>query len=75
MLSRPHPTPGIAPPAIIARAVWRFARSYRDVAELLAERGVLVTYETVRQRCRQFGKTYANGLRRRRRAVTSSAGV
>ncbi len=57
------------PPALIAHAVWRScrsARSYRDVAELLAERGVLVTYETVRQWCRAFGPPYANALRRRR---------
>ena len=57
------------PPQIIAHAVWlyfRFALSYRDVEELLAERGVIVTYETVRQWCRKFGQTYANALRRRR---------
>ncbi len=57
------------PPEIIAHAVWlyfRFARSYRDVEELLAERGVIVTYETVRQWCRKFGQGYANALRRRR---------
>ncbi len=57
------------PPEIIAHAVWlyfRFALSYRDVEELLAERGVLLTYETVRQWCRKFGQTYANELRRRR---------
>ncbi len=57
------------PPEIIAHAVWlyfRFALSYRDVEELLAERGVIVTYETVRQWCHKFGQTYANALRRRR---------
>jgi putative transposase len=57
------------PAAIIAHAVWRyfrFALSYRDVEELLAERGVIVTYETVRQWCRKFGHGYANTLRRRR---------
>ncbi len=57
------------PPQIIAHAVWRyfrFALSYRDVEELLAERGVIVTYETVRQWCRKFGQPYANELRRRR---------
>ncbi len=57
------------PPEIIAHAVWlyfRFALSYRDVEELLAERGVMLTYETVRQWCRKFGQAYANGLRRRR---------
>jgi len=57
------------PPAIIAHAVWlyfRFALSYRDVEELLAARGVILTYETVRQWCRKFGQTYANALRHRR---------
>ncbi len=57
------------PPEIIAHAVWlyfRFALSYRDVEELLAERGVILTYETVRQWCRKFGQSYANALRRRR---------
>ena len=57
------------PPEIIAHAVWlyfRFALSYRDVEELLAERGVIVSYETIRQWCRKFGQTYANELRRRR---------
>ncbi len=57
------------PPAVIGHAVWRyfrFALSYRDVEESLAERGVIVTYETVRQWCRKFGQTYVNGLRRRR---------
>src|SRR4051812_26727121 len=57
------------PPEIIGHAVWlysRFALSYRDVEELLAERGVVLTYETVRQWCRKFGQQYANTLRRRR---------
>src|SRR3982750_1305330 len=57
------------PPEIIGHAVWlsfRFALSYRDVEELLAERGVILTYETVRQWCRKFGQQCANALRRRR---------
>ncbi len=57
------------PSAIIAHAVWlycRFALRYRDVEEVLAERGVQVTDETVRQWCRKFGQQYANALRRRR---------
>jgi len=57
------------PPAIIAHAVWlycRFALRYRDVEEVLAERGVQVSYETVRQWCRKCGQAYANDLRRRR---------
>jgi len=36
------------------------------VEELLAERGVILSYETVRQWCRKFGQAYANDLRRRR---------
>ncbi len=57
------------PPDIIAHAVWRYCRfalSDRDVEELLAERGVILTDETVRQGCRTFGQAYANTLRRRR---------
>jgi putative transposase len=56
-------------PEIISHAVWlyfRFSLSFRDVEELLAERGIVVTYETVRQWCLNFGQTYANELRRRR---------
>ncbi len=44
----------------------RFALRYRDIAELLAERGVLLTDETVRQWCRKFGQVDKNALRRRR---------
>ena len=57
------------PPEIISHAVWlyfRFSLSFRDVEELLAQRGIVVTYETVRQWCLKFGQTYANELRRRR---------
>jgi putative transposase len=57
------------PPEIISHAVWlsfRFSLSFRDVEELLAQRGIIVTYETVRQWCFKFGQTYANELRRRR---------
>lgn len=57
------------PAEIISHAVWlyfRFSLSYRDVEELLAARGVLLTYETVRQWCLKFGQTFANELRRRR---------
>jgi putative transposase len=54
------------PPEIIRHAVWlyhRFALSFRDVEELLAKRGIFVTYETIRQWCRKFGPHYALGLR------------
>ena len=57
------------PVEIISHAIWlyyRFSLSYRDVEELLAEHGVEVTYETVRQWCLRFGQSYANQLRRRR---------
>jgi putative transposase len=57
------------PSEIISHAVWlyfRFSLSYRDVEELLAQRGIIVTYETVRQWCLKFGQTYANELRCRR---------
>ena len=57
------------PQEIICHAVWlyyRFSLSYRDVEELLAQRGIVVTYETVRQWCLKFGQQYANQLRRRR---------
>ncbi len=57
------------PPEIISHAVWlyfRFSLSFRDVEELLAQRGIIVTYETVRQWCLKFGQTDANELCRRR---------
>ena len=57
------------PIEIISHAVWlyfRFCLSFRDVEELLLERGVVVTYEAIRQWCRKFGQQYANHLRRRR---------
>ena len=56
------------PPEIISHAVWlyhRFCLSFRDVEDLLAERGIVVTHETVRQWCRKFGPYYARKLRRR----------
>ena len=57
------------PPEIIGHAVWRYCRCalrYRDVAELLAARGVILTDESVRRWCRKFGQADANALRRRR---------
>ena len=56
------------PPEIISRAVWlyhRFCLSFRDVEDLLAERGITVSYETIRHWCRKFGTRYARGLKRR----------
>src|SRR5262245_21053158 len=51
------------PVEIISHAVWlyfRFCLSFRDVEELLLERGVVVTYEAIRKWCRKFGQQYAN---------------
>ena len=56
------------PQDIICHAVWlyfRFCLSYRDVEDLLAERGIKVSYETVRRWCIRFGPVYANRLRKR----------
>ena len=56
------------PTEIISHCVWlyfRFSLSFRDVEEMMASRGVFLSYETVREWCLKFGQTYANGLRRR----------
>ena len=56
------------PAEIISHAVWlyyRFCLSFRDVEDLLAERGVIVSYETIRQWSRKFGVDYARKLKRR----------
>ena len=56
-------------PAIIHQAIWlylRFTLSLRDVEELLAERGVAVSYETVRRWVNHFGPMIAADLRKRR---------
>lgn len=57
------------PPPIIQHAIWlylRFTLSYRDVEDLLAERGLDVSYETVRRWVLKFGPVIARNLRRRR---------
>ena len=57
------------PPMIIQHAVWlyfRFPLSYRDVEDLLAERGIDVSYETVRRWALKFGQAYARKLRKTR---------
>src|ERR1700688_1924098 len=56
------------PAEIISHCVWlyfRFCLSYRDVEEIMAERGVVVTYETIRDWSQKFGGTYATRLRSR----------
>src|ERR671917_810846 len=57
------------PPEVIRQAVWlylRFTLSYRDVEDLPAERGLEVSYETVRRWVRKFGPAIARRLRQRR---------
>jgi putative transposase len=57
------------PKEIISYCVWfyfRFGVSFRDVEEMMASRGVPVSYETVRRWCDKFGHEFAAGVRRRR---------
>jgi len=57
------------PPEIICHAIWLYARftlSYRDVEEMLAERGLDISYETIRRWFLKFGSTIAANLRRAR---------
>ena len=56
-------------PDIMGQAVWlyfRFTMSYRDVEDLLAERGIDISYETVRLWVLKFGQAYARRIRKRR---------
>jgi putative transposase len=56
------------PPDIISYAVWvyyRFNLSHRDVEDLLAERGITVSYETIRSWCIKFGPKYSRRLKRK----------
>jgi transposase-like protein len=57
------------PPEIIQQAIWlylRFTLSLRDVEDLLAERGVTVSYESIRRWVIHFGPMIAADLRKRR---------
>ncbi|MFD7477027.1 IS6 family transposase [Streptomyces sp. NPDC059837] len=57
------------PVEVISHCVWlyfRFPLSFREVEELMLQRCVIVSYETVRRWCATFGQAYANGRRRRR---------
>src|SRR3954454_8516649 len=56
------------PAEIISYAIWvyhRFCMSFRDVEDLLAQRGIIVSYETIRAWCRKFGPYYVQDLKRR----------
>ena len=60
-----HPSPA----EVIRHAVWLyhlFSLSFRDVELLLAERGVVVSYESIRRWCLRFGTEFAAKLRKRR---------
>ena len=51
---------------IISHAVWlyrRFRLSFRDIEELLAARGIIVTYETIRQWCKKYGNIYCHQIK------------
>ena len=56
------------PPDIISYAVWlyyRFNLSHRDIEDLLAERGIIVTRESIRLWCIKFGAIYSRRLKRK----------
>jgi putative transposase len=58
------------PPDVISYTVWlyyRFNLSYRDIEDLLAERGITVSYETIRLWCIKFGAIYTRRLKRKHR--------
>jgi putative transposase len=60
------------PPEIIQYAVWLYSRfnlSHRDIEDLLARRGILVTHESIRFWCNKFGPHYAHRLHRRHRCA------
>nr|WP_157596874.1 IS6 family transposase [Streptacidiphilus rugosus] len=56
------------PAEVIAHCVWLYFRplSFREVEELMLQRGVIVSYETIRRWCAKFGQAYADQLLRRR---------
>lgn len=63
------------PPAVIAHAVWlyfRFPLSLRLVEEMLLERGIVVSYETIRCWARKFGPAYASRLQRKTARATDT---
>jgi len=56
------------PPQVISHAIWlyhRFTLSFRDIEEILASRGVVVSYESIRQWCLKFTPSYARSLRKK----------
>ena len=56
------------PPEIMQYALWlyhRFSLSHRDIEDLLADRGITVSYESIRLWCNEFGLRYARRLRKK----------
>jgi transposase-like protein len=60
------------PAEVISHAVWlyfRFPLSLRMVEEMLADRGILVSHETIRRLALKLGQSFANKIRRRERIM------
>ena len=63
------------PPDIISYAVWlyyRFNLSHRDIEDLLAERSITVSRESIRLSCIKFGAIYARRLKRKHRGYVDT---
>jgi len=61
------------PIAVISQAIYlynRYSLSYRDVSDLLLERGIVVSHQSIKNWNLRFGKLFANELRKRRRKPT-----
>ncbi len=57
------------PAEIISHSIWlyhRFCLSFRDVEDILAERGIIVSYESIRNWCNKFGSAYARSIKKNR---------
>ena len=66
------------PAEIIAHCVWlyhRFPLSFREVEELMLVRGVIVSYETIRQWCAKFGPEYGTVIPEGTGCVNRVAGL
>ena len=63
------------PPTIIGHAVWLYCRFHLmgDVQDLLAEGGLIVSHESIRQWCDTFGRSFAAGLRQGGRSLATSS--
>jgi putative transposase len=60
-------------PEIISHAIWlyhRFCLSYRDVEDLLIERGIVVSYESICSWCNKLGPAYARSIKRISRVLS-----